>query len=233
MSANDTTTQTTNSQMTDSDELTTAREAIAEAIDGDADPDTVAKRALGEVAAHNATRDAPGVHTFEAAEQLENVLGADVDEKAFFIKQAASLLDREMGRDTTDESEPPECVEWRDDDTAVLKVEVTRPFVEWMELEANETDHDTLADWVRTQLRVDLGKDLCDRHGHEANVDIDLPEDYAQRVALFYNHLEAVGANPSLGDILPNHMKLNYTWRLNGEPWEFAEAVGENPPRDD
>ena len=37
------------------------------------------------------------------------------------------------------------------------------------------------------------------------------PEDYATRVALFFNHLEVVGAHPVLGDILPNHMTTQHT----------------------
>ena len=74
----------------DADELTTAREAIAAAVNGDVDHDKAAKCALGEIAAHNASGGDP---VPDAREQLESVLGAPDDEKQHFAKQALRLLE--------------------------------------------------------------------------------------------------------------------------------------------
>ena len=75
------------------DELTVARDAIAEAIHGDADHDEAAKRALGEIAAYNAT-DTSTPATVEAVELLEGSLGeSDEDEKVHVLKQALYLLE--------------------------------------------------------------------------------------------------------------------------------------------
>ena len=76
---------------TETNELDAARDAIASAIHGDADPDLAAKTALGEVGAHNARAGDPA--TAEAMELLEGTLGADEDEKVDLLKQAQHLLE--------------------------------------------------------------------------------------------------------------------------------------------
>lgn len=140
------------------------------------------------------------------------------------------LTDPPGDRDDTAEEcgEPPDCVRWLDDDRAVLEIEVTRPFVEWLELEADEHDRDSVEAWAHALLQTGMGKELKRDHSVEAAVDVDLPEGVAQRVLLYYNDLQQQhGGDTSLSELLLDQLDFTFTWMLDGEPWEPTTASGE------
>lgn len=134
----------------------------------------------------------------------------------------------------TDTEGPPESVRWVGDDHGVLELELTRPFIEWMELEAEQNDFDSVADWVQTQLWVQLTEDLMEKHGFQADVEVEVPHDYARRVALWRADRE-VEDDLEQADVeafLFNHMQFQPTWTLDGEPWELAEEDTQDARRD-
>lgn len=211
------------------EQLEIARDAAPGARDGHI------KHALGEVMNLAAKQD---VHTADLQEQLVNIIVAPPEEEAYFINRALGFVeDLEDDVDepavtpsepSGDAEEPPESVRWIGEDTGVLEIEVTRPFVEWIELEVEQHNFDSVEAWVRTHLWLKLTNELQEKHGFNADVEVEVPHDYAQRVALWVADREAVG-NLERGDVeafLFNHMDFDPTWTIDGEPWELLEQVG-------
>jgi hypothetical protein len=219
------------------------------------DRDQTLKGAAGELQALSARHD---INVVEAKEQLMNAFAAPKEEVPYFINRTLDVLEYDddafedtaapaqtppqsgdCADTTTGVEEPPECVQWIDDDNGILEIEVTRPIIEWIELEIAELEHiDSVAQWARINLYADLRQDLQDDHGPHVVTDIDIPQDYAQRVGLWWKDRQLKGADrPSdLRDFLFNHMTVEGRWLLDGEPWTVAEDAGigaHDSPSDD
>lgn len=116
--------------------------------------------------------------------------------------------------------EPPECVRWIDDDYGVLEVRLTRPLIEWLDLEAAE--HGVgVATLVRRYIWNRLTTDLDERHSIQTEATIDVPEDFAERASLW-------AADRKLNDDVDyvefsnfvfNYLRIQHNWRVGGEPW--------------
>lgn len=146
------------------------------------------------------------------------------------IEGGGPVLAAADGGDTTATSDdrPPECVRWLDDDTGVLELEVTRPFTEWLQLEADESDRDGVEGWVRATLWSRLIGELHDDHSFTADVEADVPEEFAQRVALWAADRRISGEEIDewrIDEFIMNHMSIDMTWLLDGEPWALTEDI--------
>lgn len=118
---------------------------------------------------------------------------------------------------------PPDSVRWTGKDTGVLEIEVTRSMVEWMELEIEDSNHETIEDWAFIHLFVQLQKNIP---SHTADVEIDIPEELAKRIALYCRHFEEQGKDANIPDAIYNHITTRPFYTLNGQPWTLAaEAV--------
>jgi hypothetical protein len=210
------------------------------------DRDQMLKAAAGELQWLNARED---VRLGEVKEQLMNAFAAPDEEVPYFINRTLDLLEstnvsedevnspgevapaqrqEQSGDCVTAIEDPPECVRWTGDDSGILEVEVTRPLVEWIELEAENLGDLSVEEWVRIQIFTYLEKDLQDNHGPDIVTDIDLPEDYARRVGLWWKHqqMNDITEPGDLRDFLFNHMTVEGRWLLDGEPWTVAEDAG-------
>lgn len=148
-----------------------------------------------------------GVRTADLHELLTSAVVAPDEEVPYFLNQASDMLENleeDLPNRAGGEAEPPrangpgkgespETVRWIDEDYGVLELELTRPFIEWIELEADQHDFDSVAEWVRTQLWVRLTEDLMQNHGFTADVEVEVPHNYARRVALWRADREAEG----------------------------------------
>jgi hypothetical protein len=242
----------------DATAVATIREALQAAKDVAPDErDAHLKAALGEIAALRARQVMP---VTDLQEQTVNALVAPSEETPYFVNRALDCLgdvETELSPDDGDDTperdvatdadapdvddvdgagdtptEPPECVRWLDDDHGVLELELERPFIEWLELEADRIDSDGVADYVRTQLWVRVTEDLRRSHGFTADVDVDVPPEYARRVSL-WQAIQEIRGDADLADteaFIYNHMELRPTWRLDGEPWDL---LGEGSGTDD
>lgn len=116
--------------------------------------------------------------------------------------------------------EPPEDVRWQgeNNERAVVELELTRPLVEWIELEANENDFDGVTDWIETQIQVALQRDLLENHDIRREVEVDLPLEFVARMRYYENDLRQRGNETSFEDIAVNHVQLDRTYLLDGEP---------------
>lgn len=160
-------------------------------------------------------------------DQLEAALNAPADEKNTHIQAALHHLEHtdagpkpqtSAPASATTPDRPPECVRWTSEDWGVLEIEVSRPLVEWMELEADERSTDSIAQWARGQLRMNLGYDLQKEHGFSADGDVELPEAFARRAQLYHADMCLHGGESSLRDLIFNHMDVDATFLLDGEP---------------
>lgn len=222
------------------DSVVAIREALMAAKEAAPDErDEHIKTALGEVLDLQARQVA---HTSDLQEQLTNVLVAPDEEGPYFINQSLQLLEyieEEIASDhgkepaptqTDDVEEPPESVRWIDEDRGVLELELTRPFIEWLELEAAQHDFDSAAEWVRTHIWVALTQDLMENHGFTADVEVEVPHDYARRVSLWLADREIEGEveQADIDAFLFNHMQFQPNWTLGGEPWDLVEDSGDD-----
>ncbi|MFW6435609.1 MAG: hypothetical protein ACOCY1_04440 [Halovenus sp.] len=170
---------------------------------------------------------------------LVEVLLANAEEVPYYVNRALSVVDDigEKLSESTSSShtptadvqeageEPPASVRWVDDERGILEVELTRPVIEWMELEAEAGDSDSLADWVRTQLWIRLTKDLRENHGFDTEFDVDVPHDFARRASLWWRDRQIRG-DPEDADLeafLFNHVGFSPNWTIDGEPWTITE----------
>jgi len=210
------------------------RNSLHTAKDVSADErDEYIKSALGEVQdlRARAVIGAADLHSL-----LTSVLTEPDEEDPYFINRALSELEnieeRLKPEDTGEpnfsegvQDEPPESVRWLDEDHGVVELEATRPLIEWFELEAEQNDFDDIQDWMLAQLWVSLTEDLQKRHGFTADVEVEVPHDYARRVSLWWDHRQTEG-EPSASDLdafIFDHMRFEPTWMLGGEPWELVE----------
>ena len=216
------------------DQLDALVEALESARDADLGDRQSLKLALGEAAQLHA--DGVAVAE-EVQEQLRSALAAPPEHEPYFIDQALQLVGEGQHNPSaepgavTETSEPPACVQWLDEDHGVLEIGVTRPFIEWMELEVADTSFDTVEEWVQARLWLCLTNDLQDRHGFAVDVDVDLPEDYAKRVALWWADRKVRGEadDADLDAFLFNHMHFRPRWMLDGDSWGVAEDAGLQP----
>lgn len=111
------------------------------------------------------------------------------------------------------------------DEDSTLTLDVTEPFVEWMELEAEEHDFDDAAEWAVTQLKVRLTDDLAMDHRVHDEMEIELPDDLAERVTLYAADLEARGQGDKLRDIIMDYVQFDHHYTADGEP--IAELVAD------
>ena len=191
------------------------------------------KRALGEVT-YLSVQEGPQVAQLEA--WLTDAASAPKKEIPYYLNRASESLEdvdedlEQQGNQISDssdvgadETEPPESVRWIDGDHGVVELELTRPFIEWMELEANENNFDSVEKWVQTQLWISLTGNLQRDYGFTTDVEIELPHDYAQRAALWYAHRKVTGEidEADLDAFLFNHLEFHPTWTLDGEPWDL------------
>lgn len=100
-----------------------------------------------------------------------------------------------------------------------VEVDLDAPVVEWIEL---ETDDETVAEWIERQVFVALTEDLKQHHAPVAEVSVDVPADYAERVALFAS-LKPYDAISAEGVAL-DHLEWDHTWTVEGEPWDLLEG---------
>lgn len=124
----------------------------------------------------------------------------------------------------TADHRPPECVRWTGKDTGVLEIEVSRSMVEWMELEIEDSNHDTIEDWAFAHLFVALEGSIP---SHAADVVVDVPEDVAKRIALYCRHFEERGKSVDVRDAIYNHVTTRPFYMLNGQPWTLAAEDAE------
>lgn len=221
----------------------TLREALEAAKDATPpEREEHVKTALGEVM-YLAARE--GLRTADLNELLTSAVVAPEEEVPYFLNRASDMLE-DLEEDIPQQSEsppkppvagdeePPESVRWIDEELGVLELELTRPFIEWIELEVAQHDFDSVEDWVRTQLWVNLTSDLQKRHGFSADVEVELPHDYARRASLWYADRKVRGEvdEADLDAFLFNHMQFRPKWMLGGQPWEIAEEAGINPSDD-
>ena len=179
-------------------------------------------------------------------ENLTAILTRPDEEAAFFANQALQELERveeevegdagtdeDAGQDApldadTDEDEPPECVRWTGPDTGVIEIETTRPFIEWLALEVDEHGLESLAWYITLVLQDHLENDLVTKHRFDAPVEVDVPEDVAQRLALKHQDLKAQGIERDPKDLVLNYSAYDLSFRLNGEPWALTGGGGRN-----
>lgn len=219
------------------DRVATLRLALQSAKDAEPGArDEFIKEALGEAVD---LRAAGVTGSGDLQEQLNNVLVSPDEEAPYFINRALSELeeiDERLGAgdgpasDVDDvQEEPPASVRWAGEDRGVLELELTRPMVEWMELEADARGSDSLADWVRTQLWIRLTNDLRENHGFDTTVDVDVPRDFAHRASLWWRDRQLRGgAEPAdLEAFLFNHVGFSPSYTVEGEPWSITEGFEE------
>jgi hypothetical protein len=110
--------------------------------------------------------------------------------------------------------------------TYTVELEVSEPLYHWLELEAVEHGHDSVADEIQHVVRLALQRDLSKQHGIDAPVEIDLPEDVIERLQCLLRDLEAGGADVDhMEDHVLNHVNFDIEFTHGGEPirWEAAD----------
>ncbi|OYR71510.1 hypothetical protein DJ71_20410 [Halorubrum sp. E3] len=219
------------------DRVETLRLALQSAKDAEPGArDEFIKDALGEAVD---LRAAGITGSGDLQEQLNNVLVSPDEEAPYFINRALSRvedIDDRLGAgdgpapgvDDTQE-EPPTSVRWVGEDRGVLELELTRPMIEWIEHEVDDSDSDSIEDWVRTQIWIQLTSDLRENHGFDTTVDVDVPRDFAHRASLWWRDRQLRGgAEPAdLEAFLFNHVGFSPSYTVEGEPWSITEGFEE------
>ncbi|PHQ45124.1 hypothetical protein DJ68_14580 [Halorubrum sp. C3] len=219
------------------DRIATLRLALESAKDAEPGArDEFIKDALGEVV----DLRAGGVTgAGDLQEQLNNVLVSPDEEAPYFINRALSRvedIDERLGAgngptpDVDDvQEEPPTSVRWIGEERGVLELELTRPMVEWIEHEADDTGSDSIEDWVRTQIWIQLTTDLGENHGFDTTVDVDVPRDFAHRASLWWRDRQLRGGaeRADLEAFLFNHVGFSPSYTVDGEPWSITEEIEE------
>lgn len=147
--------------------------------------------------------------------------GIPADEYEPLLAEQSMMTDG--GRDV--EEEPtPDCARWVDEDHAVLKIGVTRSMLEYLELEADEHGHDSLEPFITHVLNQWLEEEFAEHHAGSLPVEVELPEDVAQRAALKDADAQARGVEFDPDEFVFNYTTLETMFTLDGKPWALTEG---------
>lgn len=115
--------------------------------------------------------------------------------------------------------EPPESVRWHDDDRGTLVLRVSRALAE--DLATKPDSHN----WALMSLQLPLRQILEREHGPKLDIEVDVSEEFAQRIGLWMKHSDIEGNSANIRDHVLENTTVNYTWTLNGEPWLLVEEA--------
>lgn len=110
---------------------------------------------------------------------------------------------------------PPESVRWLGDDWGAVTVVLSDAIIEWIDI---ERDEETVAEWIETTVWQALDDDFITNHAFTADVEIEVPEDFAARAQLKARDRQRHGEDIDVSEVAVNYMRWDATFTLNGEP---------------
>jgi hypothetical protein len=111
------------------------------------------------------------------------------------------------------------------DERVTIELDLTQPLLEWIELEAD--DDQTTEEWIKHAIRYRLDAEFL----HEripGDVEVAVPQHILKRVSLKYQDQLARGDDPSIDELLFNHVTYDVTWTTeHGNPINWTTNDGE------
>jgi len=155
-----------------------------------------------------------------AIEPLEAALaacGEHDDAARYTLRRAYGELPSPdgAGDSTPPVTRPPEGVRWLSEEWGAVTVVLSDAIIEWIDLVLD--DDESVAEWITTTVWQTLDKDFITNHRFTADVEVEVPEDFALRAQLKARDRQRHGDDIDASEVAVNYMSWDTTFTLDGE----------------